>query len=194
MLEVPLVFIKRHNHNLIAMIRQLGTPTWFLTLSSADMKWPDMIQTIARQHGVHYTDEEVNNLLFEEKSKWLRQNPVTTARHFQFRLNSLFDDFLKSSAHPLGEICDYAIRIEFQARGSPHAHCVVWVKNAPKFGIDSDEDVCNFIDKYISVAVPNTDCKLKELVLMLQQHNIPHIAKDLKVVDLIFHNPLVVKL
>ena len=71
---------------------------------------------------------------------------------------------------PLGEIIDYAIRIEFQARGSPHAHNVIWVKNSPKFGTDTDTDVCNFIDKYISCAIPENDCKLKELVLLLQQH------------------------
>ena len=28
----------------LAMIRQLGLPTWFLTLSAADMHWPDGIQ------------------------------------------------------------------------------------------------------------------------------------------------------
>jgi len=43
---------------LLAMIRQVGTPTWFFTLTAADMKWPDMIQIIARQYGVRYTDEE----------------------------------------------------------------------------------------------------------------------------------------
>ena len=77
---------------------------------------------------------------FEEKSKWLRRNPVTAARHFQYRLNVFFSDFLKSNAKPLGEVTDYAIRVEFQARGSPHAHNVIWVKDAPKFGHDSDED------------------------------------------------------
>ena len=53
---------------------------------------------------------------------------------------------MKSTAKPLGEIVDYAIRVEFQARGSPHAHTVIWVKDAPRFGIDSDSDVVNFID------------------------------------------------
>ena len=38
-------------YELLAMIRQLGTPTWFFTLSAADMKWPEVIQTIARQYG-----------------------------------------------------------------------------------------------------------------------------------------------
>ena len=60
--------------------------------------------------------------------------------------------FFKSTAKPLGEIVDYAIRIEFQARGSPHAHTVIWINNAPKFGIDSDSEVVNFIDQYITCA------------------------------------------
>ena len=157
-------------YELLAMIRQLGTPTWFFTLSAADMKWPEVIQTIARQYGKIYTDEDVANMCFEERSKWLRQNPVTAARHFQYRLDTFFQEFLKSTAHPLGEIVDEAIRIEFQNRGSPHAHCVLWVKNTPKFGVDPDQVVCNFIDKYIACSIPNEECKLKELVLMVQQH------------------------
>lgn len=157
-------------YELLAMIRQLGTPTWFFTLSAADLKWPDIIQTIAKQYGVHYTDEEVAALSFEVKSNWLRRNPVTAARHFQYRLNTFFTDFLKSNAHTLGEIVYYDIRIEFQARGSPHAHCVIWVKDAPKYGIDDDNDVCAFIDEYISCSIPSKEGKLKELVQLLQQH------------------------
>ena len=37
-----------------------------------------------------YTDEQVNNLSFEEKSNWLRRNPVTAARHFQYRFKCVF--------------------------------------------------------------------------------------------------------
>jgi hypothetical protein len=33
--------------DLSAMVRQLGMPTWFLTLSAADMQWPEVIQSIA---------------------------------------------------------------------------------------------------------------------------------------------------
>ena len=72
--------------------------------------------------------------------------------------------------HPLGEITDEAIRIEFQNRGSPNAHCVLWVKGAPKFGKHPDSEVCDFIDKYISCTIPNDNEKLKELVLLVQQH------------------------
>ena len=147
------------------MIHQLGTPTWFFTLSAADMKWPNMTQTIAKQYGVHYTDEEVAALSFEDKSNWLRRIPVTTARHFQYRLTTFFQDFLKSNTQPPGEIVDYGIRIEFQARDSPHAHCVICVKDAPKYVDDSD--VCAFI---VSCAIPSQEDKLRELVELLQQH------------------------
>ena len=92
------------------------------------------------------------------------------ARHFQYRLSTFFKDVLKSKANPLGEIVDYAIRIEFQSRGSPHAHCVLWVKDAPLYGVDSNSDICAFIDQYVTCAIPAIDGKLKELVLMLQQH------------------------
>ena len=80
-------------YDLLAMIRQLGTPTWFFTLSAADLKWPAMIQTIARQYGVNYTDDEVAVLSFDEKSNWLKRNPVTAARHFHYRLIVFFQDF-----------------------------------------------------------------------------------------------------
>ena len=51
-----------------------------------------------------YTDEEVSALSFEDKSNWLRSNPVTAARHFHYRLNVFFQEFLKSSVKPLGEL------------------------------------------------------------------------------------------
>ena len=89
-------YYQRTFYDLLAMIRQLGTPTWFFTLSAADMKWPDIIQTIAKQYGVYYTDEDVAALSFEDKSNWLRRNPVTAARHFHYRLNVFFQQFLKS--------------------------------------------------------------------------------------------------
>ena len=63
---------------------------------------------------------------------------------------------------------DYAIRIEFQARGSPHAHCILWVKDAPKYGVAINANVCQFIDN-ITCTIPSDD-KLKDLVLLLQQH------------------------
>ena len=37
-------------YDVLAMLRALGTPT-FLTLSAADLHWPEMIQAVAAQCG-----------------------------------------------------------------------------------------------------------------------------------------------
>ena len=162
-------YFQRVMYDVLAMIRQLGLPTWFLTLSAADMQWPDVIQTIARQYGTVFTDEDVAAMSFEEKSKWLRQNPVTAARHFHYRLNCFFQMFIKSKAHPIGELVDFAIRIEFQARGSPHAHTILWIKDAPKLGVQEDDEVCQFIDRYVHCCVPE-NAELADLVCKVQKH------------------------
>ena len=38
--------------------------------------------------------------------------------------------------------------------GSPHAHCLLWVQDAPKIDRDPDEVVCAFIDKHITATLP----------------------------------------
>ena len=130
-------------------------------MSAADLQWPDMIRSIARQYGVHYqSDEEIAKLSFDKRSNWVRRNPVPAARHFQYRANTFFNDVLKSPVNLLGEITDDAMRVEFQGRGSPHIHCVLWVKDAPKYDdVDSNSRVCEFIDKHISASLPGNDGK-----------------------------------
>ena len=157
-------------YDILAMMGQLGTPTWFFTLSAADMQWPDLIQTISRQSGVILSDEDVSNLSYAERCNWLRSNPVTAVRHFHYRLETFVKHVLMSNANPLGEIVDYVIRIEFQARGSPHAHTLLWVKNAPQINVQTDDEVCEFVQKYISCSIPDDEDE-KELVCKLQRHS-----------------------
>ena len=103
---------------------------------------------------------------------------LTVARLFEYRLNTFVKDVLLSKSSPLGEIKDYAIRTEFQARGSPHAHCLLWVKDAPEYGVCTNEEVCAFIDHYVSCAISaESESKLKELVLLLQKHKHSNYCK-----------------
>ena len=55
-------------YDVLEMIRQLGIPTWSLTLPAANMQSLGVIQTIARQYDSKLFDKD------EEKSKWLRQS------------------------------------------------------------------------------------------------------------------------
>ena len=136
------------------MLQMLSIPTWFLTLSAADLHWPEMIQAVAVQFGQKLTQKDVQKMSIKDRSTYIQQNPVTGVCMFQHRLEAFFSEYLLSDTHPLGHITDYVIKIEFQMRGSPHAHCLLWVKDAPKIDKDPDDFVCAFIDKYITAVIP----------------------------------------
>ena len=82
-------------------------------------------------------------------------------------VQSFIHNFIKSSNHPIGEVIDFFYRVEFQQRGSPHIHGLFWIKNAPEYGKDSDDDIAKFVDSYVSCCA-NSD-ELTDLV-NLQRH------------------------
>ena len=141
-------------YDVLAMLHSLGIPTWFLTLSAADLHWPEMIPAVALQLGGRLSRDGIMKMSIAQRSTYLQQNPITDVCMFHYRLQSFFSQYLLNDAHPLGHITDYVIKIEFQMRGSPHAHCLLWVKDAPKINQDSDDDVCRFIDIYITAMIP----------------------------------------
>ena len=113
-----------------------------------------MIQTVAGLFGRKLSQKDVLKMSIADRSRYLCQNPITCVQMFQHRIEAFFSEYLLSDAHPLGHITDYVIKIEFQMRGSPHAHCLLWVKDASKIDKDPDDVVCAFIDKHITAVIP----------------------------------------
>ncbi|XP_070548865.1 uncharacterized protein [Ptychodera flava] len=159
--------------DLFAMVRQLGIPTWFCSFSSADMRWPEMVDSILEAQGDSRKAEELD---WSEKCAVLRDNPVTAARMFDQRFHYFLTQVIMSPAEPIGKIEDYFYRVEFQQRGSPHAHCLFWVKNAPKVDKDDDVDVTSFVDKNVTCEMPSSeyDEELHEIVNSVQKHSTRH--------------------
>ena len=151
--------------DLFAMIRQLGPVTFFASFSAAETRWKHLLKISGKVvDGVDYSDEDVDNLTWVEKCRLIQSDPATCARHFDHHVQLLFR-FLKDGVEPLGPLVDYFYRVEFQLRGFPHIHCLLWIKDSPK--IDSDiQCVIEFIDKYISCAKPTVESneEMSELV------------------------------
>nr|XP_022331917.1 uncharacterized protein LOC111129740 [Crassostrea virginica] len=159
--------------DLFAMLRQLGIPTWFCSFSAAEHRWNDAVATIMR----HQNDNrDPTSLDWSDKNEILRTNPVTVARMFEHRFHVFQTEVIFSKAEPIGKVTDYFQRVEFQQRGSPHMHCLYWIDNAPKLDQDGEKAVCDFIDKYVSCAVPseNEDAEFRSSVLAVQQHSKKH--------------------
>jgi len=98
-------------YDVLAMVRQDGCPTWFVSLSAADMHWPELLTLIEWQRGRQLSEQDVSQLSWDEKCDILRSNTVTAARQFNYRVDKFFNVFLKSSSNPLGKVTDYFIRI-----------------------------------------------------------------------------------
>ena len=72
------------------MVKQLGAPTFFLTLSCADLRWNELISIIFKLNRVDISDEEVDEMSYHERCDTLNKNPVLVARHFQYRVEMFF--------------------------------------------------------------------------------------------------------
>ena len=160
-------------YEVIAMVKQLGIPTWFMTLSCADLRWPELFQIIAKTQGKNLTDEQVDALSYNERCAMLNLNPVVVAKHFQYRVETFFTEVLLSSANPIGKIVYYALRIEFQMRGSPHLHALIWTSDCPKLTSETKEDYIDYIDQHVHAYLPcqDQDPELHDLVKTYQKHS-----------------------
>ncbi|PZC74948.1 hypothetical protein B5X24_HaOG206881 [Helicoverpa armigera] len=150
---------------LIAMVRTLGPPTWFLTFSCNDLNWPEMIKALLIADGRDINDAEC--LTFPERLELVQKHPVVIARQFTIRVNALMR-LLKHNHDCLeGPIEDYWYRVEFQNRGSPHLHMLVWCNNVPEFSTPQGIEV---IEKVVSCSLSPNDPVLRKLVEDLQIH------------------------
>lgn len=159
-----------------SMFNCLGKPTWFLTLSAAENLWPELIVAIGKMQGRSISTEEALKMPTIEKQRLLHSNPVTTVRMWEHRLNAFVNEYLTHKVNgPLGHITNFVVKIEFQARGSPHAHTLLWAENAPEIDVDSDEDICEYIDEFLCGEFPTewfdapADTSLEELQYLLER-------------------------
>ena len=110
--------------------------------------------------------DAVLELQLNERAELIRRDP---ARYFDHRSKELFK-VLRSEVCPLGKLTDFYMRIEFQQRGSLHVHSLLWIENAPKYGIIPFNKVIDFIDRTHTCKFPNTDSLLYNGEIDLQRH------------------------
>lgn len=77
-----------------------------------------------------------------------------------------------TKANPIGKIVYYALRIEFQMRGSPHLHALIWTSDCLELSHESTDDYIQFVDHHVQAYLPDieTDPGLYELVETYQKH------------------------
>ncbi|GBP80547.1 hypothetical protein EVAR_39417_1 [Eumeta japonica] len=124
-------------NELLAQIRCLGAPTYFVTFSSNDLHWLDQRKALLIADG--RPDVDPSTLDIYETQQLIEKYPVILSRHFMIRVNALMRFIQNNDEVFGGKVKDFWWRIEFQNRGSPHLHMVVWIENHPAF--DTEEGI-----------------------------------------------------
>lgn len=129
--------------DLFAMIRQLGKPTMFLTMSASEMKWPHLLKQLHHLSegytGVDLTDP-LRELSALQRATLVNNDPVTCCIYFNKMVDVIMSLLASGRFSPFGKyrVADYFKRIEFQHRGSPHAHILLWLCCDPNETVSED--------------------------------------------------------
>lgn len=130
---------KQASWDVQAFVKQLGCPDLFLTLSAADMQWPDL-----HRHMPQY--ELFLSGTSEEKKRLIRDNvqgnPHIIAHYFFLRRKLYYDAILK----PLLGVDDYWDRDEFQGRGTEHLHALIWIGSTHLHTVTDDTSAAAFAE------------------------------------------------
>ena len=67
------------------MVKQLGIPTYFLTLSCAELRWKELLYVIKKLKDLGLSDKELKYISLQE---WynLNNNLVLVIRHFEYKV------------------------------------------------------------------------------------------------------------
>ena len=84
------------------MIHQLGNPTWFCSFSAAETRWTHL-RIVEKKE---YSNDEINNLTWQQKSNLIQRVPITCARNFEHMVQLFIHDVLRSDVMPIGQIVD----------------------------------------------------------------------------------------
>jgi ATP-dependent DNA helicase PIF1 len=149
------------------MIKALGPPTIFLTCSTAE--W----FSVPFLNYLRSVNNQVDGIDKMTPAELCAMDPVNVSIHFNKKWNAIFSKLIKAKDNPIfGEVVDHFWRIEYQARGAPHVHCVLWIKDAPILGVNSTDEVKQYINKIVTCQLPDSIASptLHDLVHRFQEH------------------------
>ena len=144
------------------MIRASGSPTLFLTFSCAEYESADIDRYLRKVNNV----SQSYNI-----GKLCTEDPISVSRKFSLKFHAFFRTVLLKGA-VLGQVDHFYWKKEYQARGAPHYHVLLWIRDAPVIGHDDPERVLAWLQERITCHIPDkkTDPDLHRLVTRYQMH------------------------
>ncbi|KAL7307795.1 hypothetical protein TKK_0000117 [Trichogramma kaykai] len=154
---------RRVRNDINCMMFEYGPVTWFITFSPSEWMWSGLREFIRTANGWENDNRSISELIASD--------PVSASIYIYHTFKAMLD-YILSPVNPIGKVLHYYYTCEFQGRGMPHYHCLFWIKDAPVYGSSTNEEVSEFILKYITCRIPNRKISpdLYQKVMDYQQH------------------------
>ncbi|CAI8013557.1 hypothetical protein GBAR_LOCUS8580, partial [Geodia barretti] len=151
----------RHSE-LKCMIREWGSPTLFLTFSCAEYESPDITEFLRKVNNVP-PSYNIGKLCVED--------PISVSRKFSLKFHAFFRKVILKG-QVLGVVDHFYWKKEYQNRGAPHYHVLLWIRDAPLIDRDDPEKVLDWIQDRITCHIPDEQgsSELHRLVTRYQMH------------------------
>ena len=144
------------------MVRESGSPTLFLTFSCAEYDCPHITKYLRKVNNVQ-DSYPIGRLCAED--------PISVSRKFSQKFHDFFNTVI-IKGKVLGTVSHHYFKKEYQARGAPHYHVVLWIQDAPVIQQDPEQEVLKWIQERITCRIPDeaTNPELHRLVTKYQMH------------------------
>ena len=144
------------------MVREFGPPTLFLTFSCAEYESADIDSYLRKVNNVP-ASYPIGKLCCED--------PISVSRKFSLKFHAFFKTVILKG-NVLGRVTHYFYKKEYQARGAPHYHAVVWIEGAPVIGESPEGVVLKWLNERICCHIPEEESnpELHRLVTRYQMH------------------------
>ncbi|KAL7290831.1 hypothetical protein TKK_0015569 [Trichogramma kaykai] len=183
----------RVRNDINCMMFEYGPVTWFITFSPGEWMWSGLREFIRTVNGWKHDKRSISELITID--------PVSASIYIYHTFKAMLA-YILSPANPIGKVLHYYYTCEYQGRGMPHYHCLFWIKDAPIYGTSTNQEVSEFILKYVTCHVPNrkTSPELYRRVMDYQQHKHNNycmrskkklLQESKRIADLGFLGPLV---
>ena len=104
----------------------MGPAHFFITLSAAEYHWADLHEYLKVKNS------DLDEYIKRDLNALLAADPTSVMDFYLHRFDNLMTNILRvdtGEAGALGIVDNYWARVEFQARGAPHIHMKVWIKD-----------------------------------------------------------------
>ena len=110
--------------------------------------------------------------------KLCTEDPVSVSMQFSSKFHAFFNTII-IKGEVLGTIDHFYWKKEYQTRGAPHYHVLLWIRDAPMIGRDDPSKVLAWIEERITCHIPDQENnpELHNLVTRYQLHKCSNYCK-----------------